>query len=102
MGPTALSHCPRAVRIRAQIGRSVAGLIGIVSAAICSVGPISPICCGADRGGSDAHCNATSHRRTTIVRSAIGGPAIGGSTIGATAIGDSATAIGRAIGEGVI
>ena len=72
----------------------VAGLIGIISAAISSVGSV---CGGPDSGGANADCHATTHGRTAIIGSAIGGP-----TISATAIGDGATAIGRAISQGVI
>ena len=77
----------------------VAGLIGIISAAISSVGSV---CGGPDSGGANADCHATTHGRTAIIGSAIGGPTIGGPTISATAIGDGATAIGRAISQGVI
>src|SRR4029077_4975683 len=83
----------------------VAGLIGVISAAIGPVGSISAVGGCADRGSSDADRHATTNGRTAIVAAAIASPARARTTISATAIGaaviDAAGANG-AVGQGVI
>src|SRR6201981_1468843 len=68
----------------------VAGLIGVISAAIGPVGSISAVGGCADRGSSDADRHATTNGRTTISGTAIGAAVI-----------DAAGANG-AVGQGVI